>query len=86
MAVLPYSTFFTELFTSTHLSHHFIQRGYFFLLRYCSLEPLGPDFQNGADHWREIRVSLNCRVSGSFSVPAAQADVTPEATWSPQCR
>lgn len=64
--------FYEVLYLNTHLYNHFVQRGYFFLLHYYSFETLGPDFQNGADHWREVRMSLNCRVSGGFSVPATQ--------------
>lgn len=86
MAVLPYSTVFIKLYLNTHLYNHFIQRGCFFSLHYCSLELLGPGFQNGADHLREIRMSLNCRVSEVFLVFATQAKVTSEATWFPKCR
>lgn len=72
MAVLPYSTVSTKLFTSIHMSRIISYREViFFLLHYCSLESLGPDFQNGADHWREIRLLLNFRVSGDFPVSAS---------------
>lgn len=86
MALLPYSTVSTKFFTSAHISIIVFYRGCFFLLCYCSLEPLGPDFQNGADHWRQIRMSLKGRDSGGFFVPATQAKVTSEHTWFPRCR
>lgn len=84
MRVLPYLTVFIKLFTSTDISKIILYRGYFFLL--CDCCPLGPYFQNGADHWREIGMSLNCRVSEGFSVPATQAKVISEATWFPKWR
>lgn len=84
-ASLP-NSFYKALYLNTYLYNHFIQRGCFFSLHYCSLELWGPDFQNGAEHLREIRMPLNCRVSGVFLVFATQAKVTSEATWSPKCR
>lgn len=90
MAVLPDSTVFTKLFTSTHISIIILYREvgfcFCFLLYYCSLVPLGPDFQNGADHWRQIGMSLNLQGLWRFFVPATQARVTSEDTWFPKCR
>lgn len=59
--------FYRVLHLSTYLYNHELWTGCFSLLCYCSLKPLRSALQIVVCHQKDLRMSLNCRVSGVCS-------------------